>query len=130
MELDLQANNPNGDVLDMLTRPAVNEESQPMLTYVSSTKGTLPLTIKYKIYYDSKFSELTEVQFIDAKGNLVLDKTIDGIRRRHIFKMKDGRPVSLTIKTQIMSEDGETVVDEMKNIKKQVINFSYLYFKD
>jgi hypothetical protein len=129
-ELDLQANNPNEDVLDMITTPAINEESRPILTYVSSTKGALPLIIRYKMYYDSKFSVLTEERFMDDKGNLVLDKTIDGIRRRHIFKMKDGRPVSLSIKTQILSDDGKTVEGEMKNIKKQTINFSYQYFKD
>ena len=130
VELVLQGNNPNGDVLDMLSRPAINEESQPMLTYVSSIKGTLPLIMKYQIYYDTKFMELTEEQFMDAKGNLILDKTIDEIRRRHVFKMKDGRPVNLSIKTQIMSDDGKTVIDELKKIKKQLINFNYQYFKD
>ncbi|MBB6270827.1 hypothetical protein HDF26_001254 [Pedobacter cryoconitis] len=127
-ELVLQANNPNGDILDMLNSPAVNEESEQLLTAVSSTKWGLPITLKYKTYYDSKLTELIEEQFADPKGNLILDKIIDGIRRRYIFKMKDGRPVSLSVKTQILSDDGKTVLSDSKKIKTQVVNFSYQYF--
>ncbi|KIO75442.1 hypothetical protein TH53_20965 [Pedobacter lusitanus] len=127
-DLAVQAYNPNKDVLDMLTAPAVNEESRQTITHVSSVTGTLPLTIKYRVYYDSKFTVLTEEQYMDAKGNLILDKTVDGIRRRHLFKMKDGRPLSLTIKTQILSDDGKSVLSESKRFKPQVINFSYQYY--
>ncbi|QNK64120.1 hypothetical protein H7F33_06435 [Pedobacter sp. PAMC26386] len=131
-ELILQTNHSNADELDMLTRPDAQDQDVPMVTYVSSIDGTVPLTIKYKTYYDNQYTELIEERFMDGKGNLILNKTIGSIRRHHVFKMKQNRPVSLSIKYQVLSDDGKTVIDELssKDTKPEMINFSYKYYND
>lgn len=95
--------------------------------YITSSKNQiLPFTRTYQMKDQEQSYVVQDVYYNDAQENLILEKTLSGEDRLHfLFKMKNGRPVSMITTRQFLSEDGQRVRKSVLSPEVPVISYEY-----
>ncbi|MBB5638027.1 hypothetical protein HDE68_003953 [Pedobacter cryoconitis] len=114
----------------IISEPADLKESDylpRLITTYSHTSWNLPLSIDEDDYAYKDRNDIGNVKrtkyFYDTEGNLVMDVSENGFTTNHVFKMKNGLPVTLT--TRWKGRQMKGTAEE----KPEITNFSYTFFR-
>ncbi|MBB6270973.1 hypothetical protein HDF26_001400 [Pedobacter cryoconitis] len=104
-----------------------NDYLPRLITTYSHTSWDLPLSIAENDYAYKDRNDIGNVKrtkyFDDTQGNLVMDVSENGFTTNHVFKMKNGLPVTLTTRWKGRQMKGAA------EAKPEITNFSYTFFR-